>query len=317
MKFSNSLKAALLAFSLVTSTLVPAIAASTNVVAETGSVSAAKTLSPADGYHAAWKFVRDNYVDQTFNGQDWSTWEHKFAPQTEAEEVSAIKAMMESLNDPYTRVRQLVDAAESPAQIASVVEISGENAVSHKMLSDNIGYIKIGSFASAECAREFKASLKQLASAESIVIDLRGNKGGLVVNALKIADMFLTTERIVTTVSRDGRETFSASASPLSKQELVVLVDNQTASASEILTAALKDNHRATVIGGKTYGKGLIQDVQYIHGLMLTCTTARYLTPEGNDINAKGLEPDITSGDETQLMQTAVNFLKRRIASAF
>ena len=131
-------------------------------------------------------------------------------------------------------------------------------------------------------------------SADAIVLDLRGNQGGLVSSALQIADMLCPgAETLVSTESRDGRQEFTSSGNQLSNQSLVVLVDEHTASASEILTAALQDNHRAVIIGSKTFGKGVVQEETFLSGMAVRITVSKYLTPSGSDINKVGIVPDL------------------------
>lgn len=167
--------------------------------------------------------------------------------------------------------------------------------VESRMLDDEIGYIKLKEF-SGECAQEFADAGNALASkgAKSLVIDLRGNPGGFVRDAVSIADMLLPEGVIVTTKDRNGKgETYESDADS-AEMELVVLVDGNTASASEILAGALQDHKKATLVGTQTYGKGIVQKPFTINStggtLMLTVMT--YYTPNGRSIHGEGIEPD-------------------------
>ncbi len=163
-------------------------------------------------------------------------------------------------------------------------------------LDDKIGYIRLSSFMGKHSGQDFKDELVKLKDKEGIIIDLRGNTGGLLTNALDIADLFLSDEIIVSTVDRNNyKETAKSGRSFISDQHLVVLINKGSASASEILSGALKDNNRALLIGESTFGKGLVQEVKSLtpFGAGLNITVQKYLTPNGTDINKKGIAPDI------------------------
>ena len=143
---------------------------------------------------------------------------------------------------------------------------------------------------------DFEKELINLKNKEGIIIDLRANSGGLLSNAIQIADMFLDNSYIVSTVDRDGyKETSKSRRNYISEQPMVVLINKGSASASEILSGALKDNQRALLIGENTFGKGLVQEVKPLtpYGSGLNITIQKYLTPNGTDINKKGIAPDI------------------------
>lgn len=163
-------------------------------------------------------------------------------------------------------------------------------------LDDKIGYIRLSSFMGKNSGNDFKQELIKLKDKEGIIIDLRANTGGLLTNALEIADMFLSDEIIVSTVDRDNyKDTSKSGRSYISDQPLVILINKGSASASEILSGALKDNHRALLIGENSFGKGLVQEVKSLtpFGAGLNITVQKYLTPNGTDINKKGIAPDI------------------------
>jgi len=190
------------------------------------------------------------------------------------------------------------------------------HAVSTKMLEKNIGYISLSTFISNDASHEFRSALSKLSHADGLVIDLRDNPGGLLSNALEIADMLLEGGAIVTTVSRHGRHTDISSSEPLTRQPLVILVDEESASASEILASALKDNGRAVIVGNKTYGKGLVQEINRLPGgSAIHITVSRYLTPSGTDINKVGVIPDVTVTNKEEQMKVALTCLKEKIAS--
>lgn len=159
----------------------------------------------------------------------------------------------------------------------------------------NIGYIKLSTFLSSNAAQEVQAAVKDLNGKSGYILDLRSNPGGLLSNAIRIADFFLEDGSIVSTVDRDGyKEVRYSSPSLITNKPLVVLINGGSASASEILSGALKDNKRAVLIGERTFGKGLVQEINQLPGgAGVNITTQRYLTPNDTDINKKGIEPDI------------------------
>lgn len=163
-------------------------------------------------------------------------------------------------------------------------------------LDDRLAYIRIGSFMGKNSGEDFRKELLKVQDKEGVIIDLRANSGGLLSNAIQIADMFLYDEIIVSTVDRDGyKETARSRKAIVSEQPMVVLINKGSASASEILSGALKDNQRAILIGENTFGKGLVQEVKSLapFGSGLNLTVQKYLTPNGTDINQKGIAPDI------------------------
>lgn len=168
-----------------------------------------------------------------------------------------------------------------------------------------VGYIRLSEF-NAHSAEEMQTAIKDLSaqSVDGFVLDLRNNPGGRLDQAIAIARMWLEKGDIVRTVDRDGNtEQAKANHTALTSLPLVVLVNGNSASASEILTGALKDDHRATVIGTQTFGKALVQSVNPLNdGSGLNVTIAHYYTPSGADINHRGISPDVevTASEDAQ-----------------
>ncbi|MBW4423063.1 MAG: PDZ domain-containing protein [Nostoc desertorum CM1-VF14] len=160
----------------------------------------------------------------------------------------------------------------------------------------HVGYIRLREF-SAHAAEQMQRAIRDLNNkkVDSYVLDLRGNPGGLLQASIEIARMWYNDGGIVKTVNRvGGTEETKANRTALTNRPLAVLVDGNSASASEILTGALKDNKRAVVVGGQTFGKALVQSVHELaDGSGLAVTIAHYYTPAGTDINHKGIDPDI------------------------
>ena len=170
------------------------------------------------------------------------------------------------------------------------------NPVEGKVVNDNIGYIKFTSF-DETTAEDFKTTYEQLASQniQSLIIDLRNNGGGLVDQAVDIADYFLEKGQVVIyEVDKNGNEEAEMSENdPIINMPVVILTNENTASASEILAGSLKDYGKATIVGTTTYGKGVIQQIlSFKDGSGLKITTEEYQTPNHNKINKIGIEPD-------------------------
>ena len=165
-----------------------------------------------------------------------------------------------------------------------------------KLLDDStMGYIRIASFAE-NTGDEFKAEYKRLKEAgmTGLILDLRQNPGGLITSCVEVADMLVPKGNVVSVVQRDGsREDFDSTLED-SSLPIVVLIDENSASASEILAGALQDREAATIVGMKSYGKGSVQVVvPLFHEDGLKLTIAKYYTPSGKCIDGIGIEPDV------------------------
>ncbi len=165
-----------------------------------------------------------------------------------------------------------------------------------KFPTGDVGYIRLVQF-SANAAPEMREAIQNLEKQQvtGYVLDLRSNPGGLLYASVDIARMWIQEGGIVSTVDRQGEsDRENADRRALTDKPLVVLVDGGSASASEILSGALQDNSRGTIVGTKTFGKGLVQSVRGLQdGSGLAVTIAKYLTPKGRDINKHGIDPDV------------------------
>lgn len=188
-----------------------------------------------------------------------------------------------------------------------------------QMLEDGIGYLRIASFGSST-DKEFKEALAKLKSEnmKGLIIDLRLNHGGLLTTCVEIAKEIVPKGPIVSIVYRDGsKEEFT---SGLEKNDLpmVVLIDGDSASASEILAGALQDTGAATVVGVTSYGKGSVQSIRQLPGTNdgLKLTVAKYFTPSGRSIDGVGITPDVKEeGDKAEQLEKAIELLKEKIQS--
>ena len=202
------------------------------------------------------------------------------------------------------------------------------NPVEGKVLDNNIGYLEFSSFDDGT-AEEFKNKYEELQKQgiTSLIIDLRNNGGGIVKEALEIADYILNKDDVILyEVDKNDKETVEKSTNdPIINMPIVVLTNGNTASSSEILAGALKDHGKATIVGEKTYGKGVIQQLLTLpDGSGLKITSEEYLTPNKTKINGIGIEPNeqislpdtvknvlnVEEKDDTQL-QKAIEILKK------
>lgn len=183
------------------------------------------------------------------------------------------------------------------------------NPVEGKVISGNIGYIEFSSFDEGT-AEDFKAKFQELEKQgiKSLIIDLRNNGGGIVDEALKIADYVLEKDDVILyEVDKNNKEEIEKSKSePIIKMPIIILTNENTASSSEILAGALKDHGKAKTVGVTTYGKGVIQKLmQLADGSGLKITSEEYLTPNRTKINKIGIEPD----EKVELPETVTNVL--------
>jgi carboxyl-terminal processing protease len=174
------------------------------------------------------------------------------------------------------------------------------HAVNHQVNTTpdgmKVGYIRLKQF-NANATKDMRAAVKDLESqgVQGYVLDLRSNPGGLLMASVEIARQWLNEGIIVSTKTRDGiQDVKRATGKAVTTKPLVVLVNEGSASASEILSGALQDNNRAVLVGQKTFGKGLVQSVRGLSdGSGMTVTIAKYLTPLNHDIHHRGIVPNV------------------------
>ncbi|MEB3227967.1 MAG: S41 family peptidase [Synechocystis sp.] len=180
--------------------------------------------------------------------------------------------------------------------IRARIEIHPVRAEVETIGGSKIGYIRLNQF-SAQASEEMREAVQELEQDNVVgyIFDLRSNPGGLLYASVDIARIWLEEGKIVSTVDRQGEvEQQVANHKQLTKKPLVVLVDGGSASASEIVSGALQDHQRAIIVGTQTFGKGLVQSVRELgDGSGMAVTIAKYLTPNGRDINKHGIDPDI------------------------
>ncbi|MDD9897459.1 MAG: S41 family peptidase [Candidatus Melainabacteria bacterium] len=339
-------------------------------------------VPPVELYDKVWKIIKNDYVDQHYNHQDWEIWRHRYDEylETRNEAVIAIKTMVASLGDRYTRYLDRKAFEEEKESIEAeltgvgiqigldksgqviiiapiegtpgskadlrpndlIIEIDGKNTSGlsienaakmirgpvdtevtltikredeklkktitravipirsipdgqAKIIFDDVGYIRLSTFISKDTVEELLDAMDKLnEQAKGFIIDLRNNPGGLLNNAMVISDMFISEGVIVSTVNKNGYvSSFNSRKIISSNKPLVLLVNSNSASASEIFSGAVRDNGRAEIVGTKTFGKGLVQAINKLgDGSGINVTIAKYLTPNKTDINKKGIKPD-------------------------
>ncbi|HPY40074.1 MAG TPA: S41 family peptidase [Thiolinea sp.] len=212
----------------------------------------------------------------------------------------AVKMMR---GQPGSKIELLVvrEGKDKPFKVTLTRDIIKVQSVKSRMLEPGYGYLRISSFqaktteALVEALHKLKADNKQ--NLRGIVLDLRNNPGGVLNAAVGVSDAFLNDGKIVYTEGRveDAKMEYNASAGDeLDGAPIVVLVNQGSASASEIVSGALQDHKRALIVGQKTFGKGSVQTVLPLdEKTALKLTTARYFTPSGRSIQAEGIKPDI------------------------
>ena len=199
------------------------------------------------------------------------------------------KCAVEHLRGPKGSVASLVILRGGQEQHVDVIrnDIPTKSVDVAYMLNDSVAYIRVDSFLSRTTTEEFKEAVKPLGDMQAMIIDLRGNSGGLLTSAIKLSELFLERgDAIVSTEGRKGTTRYQSSRSGEYRDiPLAILVDESTASASEVFAGALQDQDRAIIIGRRTFGKGLIQKlVKFKDDTGARITIARYKTPSGRII---------------------------------
>jgi carboxyl-terminal processing protease len=226
-------------------------------------------------------------------------------------DMTVMDAVKRLRGEPGTTVKIWIarEGFTVPKPFAITRDIIKIKSVKAKDLGEGIGYIKLLQFqqdSDNDMDKALQAQIKKKEGLRGLVIDLRNNPGGLLDQAVKVADKFIETGLIVYTDGRVDSQKFKYSAHQEGTYNgfpIVVLVNAGSASASEIVAGALQDHGRAILLGTKTFGKGSVQTILPLEdGSALRLTTARYYTPNGRSIQAKGIEPDIvvTDGREPQ-----------------
>lgn len=191
------------------------------------------------------------------------------------------------------------EGESAPLEFTITREIIRVKSVKSKVLEDGYGYVRIASFQSRTTTDLLKTitDLQKETPLKGLVLDLRNNPGGVLSGAVGVSDAFINDGLVVYTEGRINDSSHRYTATPgdsLNGAPLIVLINGGSASASEIVAGAMQDHKRAIIMGTKSFGKGSVQTIQELqNGSAVKITTARYFTPNGRSIQAKGIEPDI------------------------
>ena len=227
-----------------------------------------------------------------------------------ADQIDAAVKVMKG--EPGTSVTLTIQrAASDGTQNVSDIVINREKirikTIKPAMLGDDIGYIRVTTF-DMQTAKDFKAAYATLKNKglKGLVIDLRFNPGGMISTTVEIADMFMGEGIVTYTKTKAGEIEYFKSDEKMEDIPIVILINEGSASASEIMAGAMKDTDRAVLIGNKTFGKGIVQKVQRFgnDGEGIKMTISEYFTPAGINIHGVGIEPDI----EIQLPEDAEGY---------
>jgi len=216
-----------------------------------------------------------------------------------------VEKMRGPVNSPIT-LTIVRKGTEDPFEVKVVRDVIHINPVKYNAEGDDVGYIRLTTFneqTTANLQKAIEDLKKQLGpKLKGYIVDLRNNPGGLLDQAISVSDAFLDQGAIVLTRGRNLEETQRSNARPgdmTDGQKIVVLINGGSASASEIVAGALQDHHRATIIGTRSFGKGSVQTIIPLGSNgALRLTTARYYTPSGRSIQAKGIEPEVVVEEE-------------------
>ncbi|MFO7628710.1 MAG: S41 family peptidase [Prochlorococcaceae cyanobacterium] len=243
-------------------------------------------VSPIDGSPASRAGVKPKDVITSIDGKSTKGMSTEDAVklirgQAGTKVVITLRRNGQLLETPLTRERIELHAVDRQ------INTAGNGA--------KVGYIRLKQF-NANATKDMRDAVRELdGKVDGYVLDLRSNPGGLLMASVEIARQWLNEGTIVSTKTRDGIQDIKrANGRALSTKPLVILVNEGSASASEILSGALQDNKRAVLVGQKTFGKGLVQSVRGLSdGSGMTVTIAKYLTPSGRDIHKHGIDPDV------------------------
>mgnify|MGYP000436648683 FL=1 len=266
-------------------------------------------VSPIKGTPAEKAGIKSGDIISTVDGQNYDA-------KTMNEAVKAMRG-----EKGKTVVVGILDSKRQYKEYKIVREDIKTETVFSRMLDNNLGYIQIKAF-EERTASEFREHLTKLKknNIKGLVLDLRSNPGGLVDQVTSVADQILPEALIVYSSNRVGEKQYAKSDNKESlKIPIVMLVNEGSASASEILSGALQDNKKATILGVNTFGKGVIQSILEMDKGGLVITTAQYFTPNGNVVDKKGIKPDVkvdykkTGENKDSQLDKAIEILKQKV----
>ncbi|HEV8376654.1 MAG TPA: S41 family peptidase [Candidatus Polarisedimenticolia bacterium] len=275
-------------------------------------------------YRLAWSFAGDTFLDRAFHGQDWQALRDRFTDPhaSPARAYGAVASMLESLGDPYTRLRSTQETetlylrarSEKLEQDSAGAPLPTSGTVFTRDLGEDIGYLRLTNFSDPSSREAIRKALEKMAMQQGLVLDLRGNAGGLVSEADAIAGMLLEsgeTLGLQRTASGEEVQKVAQTRPSVKRKPMVILTDRRTGSAAEKLAAGLQGNGRATVLGEGTFGKGVGQISRLLPGgPMMLVTAVESLTRGGDSLQGRGVIPDVPAGEDESI-EKAREILKK------
>ncbi|MBY0358673.1 MAG: S41 family peptidase [Candidatus Obscuribacterales bacterium] len=264
----------------------------------------------SDLHYEAWQLIHDNSLFQN-KLKDWSYWQNRYKTiESEASLSLAVKAMLEEIGDEYSAFRSVAETEQQD------LRDDEHDIVTLRLLPSKEALIKIRTFSSEHTAEELKAALEQATSASSYIIDLRDNRGGLVTQAFLCFALLVDHGQFVKMAGRQDGKNYcerlfvetrnmvrkknnsyckeSRNLNLTNNKPLLVLINQDSKSAAEMLAGALKDVRGATLAGSKSFGKGVVQNTWHLGpGCSLKIAVAKFYLPSGKWIHGCGIEPDI------------------------
>ena len=288
-------------------------------------------------YDEIWTLINGNYLYRD-RLKSWTSWRHRFDKKmkTAREAEKAINAMIDSLSDEYTYYRN--QTATQKRRLFG----KKNHVVEHKLITGNVGYLKISTFNSVNCFPEAKTALLSMRDTQGLIIDLRDNWGGSIDTAFEVFSLLSAQGKFVKmkgicqessyqeelilyrdyAVSKsEGQDlNLARQANLTGNKPMTILVNGNTKSAAEMLAGALKDNGRAIIVGETTFGKGIVQRVWDFPGdTSIKISSALFYLPGGACVHRVGLRPDVlvasSKKSEDKQLSQAQNLLRRGLVS--
>jgi C-terminal processing protease CtpA/Prc len=248
-----------------------------------------------------WQTVQEQYYDPQFRGLDWQSYQKTYVQRAYVQPEQAYQAaqdLLSKLKDRYTRFLAPAQFQKVAGPSVGLGDQESSSALEVRALS-GVGYLKLNRF-NPQSAPQMAQAIQELQSQRvaGFILDLRDNRGGLFDSAVQIAQQWLGAGVVAQVYGRAGKQQIEVQGQPLTELPLVVLVNQSSGSASEVLAGVLQERGRAKIIGLKTFGKASIQTVfSEKDGSGFLVTTAHYLLPSGKDIDHRGIQPDIVVFD--------------------
>lgn len=264
-----------------------------------------QNISPERLYVNVWRLCKNVYADSSMNNQDWNRWKYRYRGKIKSIEDAyiAINTILVSLNDSFI-VFLTPDLFKNKLDVLKSSDGFETDIIEYSITDDNIGIITIHGFAGDKTIERFKEVIQKTNETKGIVIDLRNNDGGIVANAVIMANYMMDEDEIIRIKSRkngNDKRLYSLGERIFKYKPIAVIINDKTASAAEILAGVLKTNLGAIIVGKNSYGKNSIQQlIPLYNGCGLILTTQKYILSDGHDISRVGLKPDFFVNNQSE-----------------